>query len=248
MRKISTLPNSGTDTADYPFGYIIDAGGAVPGTPVVEQTYSDVIQSILHFLSQTGTIPNGLKDNTTNGFQIFNAIEKYLDPVGTIKLWPSLTVPAGWAICDGRYLMDTENPELFSLIGTTYGGTNATAPDGLEHVFFKIPSIGTRFVLGYDATGGVTVGQTGGSATFSILPENLPAHKHDISGISGGDDNNNNNTVRFAGGDKDQSETGFFFNNTSACQETGDGEPVYNLPPYIILPYIIKISYNQVRL
>ena len=76
MRKISTLPNSGTDTPDYPFGYIIDAGGAVPGTPVVEQTYSDVIQSILHFLSQTGTIPNGLKDNTTNGFQIFNAIEK----------------------------------------------------------------------------------------------------------------------------------------------------------------------------
>ena len=246
MRKISTLPNSGTDTVDYPFGYIIDAGGAVPGTPVVEQTYSDVIQSILHFLSQTGTIPNGLKDNTTNGFQIFNAIEKYLDPVGTIKLWPSLTIPDGWMFCDGRYLMDTENPELFSLIGTTYGSTNATAPDGLEHTFFKIPNFGAKYPIGYNSN--QDIGYELGSSEVTLYPENIPAHKHGILGISGGDDNNNNNTVRFAGGDKGQSETGFFFTNTSACQETGQGAPFQFAPPSLIIGFIIKISYNQVRL
>lgn len=237
MRKISTLPNSGGDTYDYPFGSIIDAGGSVPGTPVVEQTYSDVIQSILHFLSQTSTAPNGLKDNTTNGFQIFEAIEKYLDPIGSIKIWPSLTIPAGWKLCNGESLPTTAYSQLFNLIGYTYGGSGG---------HFNIPSI-SSFVLGYDPTQAQTIGQLGGSATFNLTEANLPPHKHNILGIQGGDNNDNNNTIRFAGGDKPQSDTGFFFTNTAACQNTGSASDVYHMPPYIIMPYIIKVKYNQVR-
>jgi len=45
-----------------------------------------------------------------------------------------------------------------------------------------------------------------------------PGHKHDIWGITGGDNQDNSNTVRFAGGDKNQGETGFYFTNTDACQ------------------------------
>ena len=57
-------------------------------------------------------------------------------------------------------------------------------------------------------------------ATVTI---NDPTHKHDILGISGGDNNDNNNIVRFAGGDKAQGETGFYFTNTDGCQLSATG-------------------------
>lgn len=50
-----------------------------------------------------------------------------------------------------------------------------------------------------------------------------PGHKHNILGITGGDNNDNNNTVRFAGGDKAQGETGFYFTNSDACQTATTG-------------------------
>lgn len=50
-----------------------------------------------------------------------------------------------------------------------------------------------------------------------------PGHKHDIWGITGGDNDDMSNTVRFAGGDKIQGETGFYFTNTQACQTATTG-------------------------
>lgn len=77
-----------------------------------------------------------------------------------------------------------------------------------------------------------------------------PGHTHNIYGITGGDDNNNNNTVRFAGGDKNQNESGFFFTNTQACQpavtgitidSSGGNQPHNNIQPSIGIPYIMYI-------
>jgi microcystin-dependent protein len=57
-------------------------------------------------------------------------------------------------------------------------------------------------------------------ATVTIVD---PGHTHTILGITGGDNNDNNNTVRFAGGDKVQGESSFYFNNTEACQSAPTG-------------------------
>ena len=46
--------------------------------------------------------------------------------IGTIKIFAGNFAPHGWLICDGRLLNITQNAALFSIIGTTYGGT-ATA-------------------------------------------------------------------------------------------------------------------------
>src|SRR5256714_13404948 len=42
--------------------------------------------------------------------------------------------PSGWAKCDGQLLLTAQNPELFKLIGTTYGGNgdNTFAPPDLR--------------------------------------------------------------------------------------------------------------------
>jgi microcystin-dependent protein len=58
------------------------------------------------------------------------------------------------------------------------------------------------------------------TATASITD---PGHRHDIWGITGGDNDDMSNTVRFAGGDKIQSETSFYFTNTQACQTSTTG-------------------------
>jgi microcystin-dependent protein len=77
-----------------------------------------------------------------------------------------------------------------------------------------------------------------------------PGHKHNILGQSGGDNNDNNNTTRFAGGDKGQNESGFFFTNTQACQtattgitiaSAGGGQPHNNIQPSMGAYYIMYI-------
>jgi microcystin-dependent protein len=81
-----------------------------------------------------------------------------------------------------------------------------------------------------------TIGSTAGANTVTLTSSELPAHthtatasitdpghRHDIWGITGGDNDDMSNTVRFAGGDKIQSETSFFFTNTQACQTSTTG-------------------------
>lgn len=77
-----------------------------------------------------------------------------------------------------------------------------------------------------------------------------PQHKHDILGITGGDNDDMSNTVRFAGGDKVQGETAFYFTNTQACQpastgisiaSTGGGLAHSNIQPVLACYYIMYI-------
>lgn len=42
--------------------------------------------------------------------------------IGMVKLLTGTTVPAGWALCDGRLLPVNQHPALFALLGFTYGG------------------------------------------------------------------------------------------------------------------------------
>ena len=46
--------------------------------------------------------------------------------IGQICLFPWSWAPRGWAKCDGQLLTIQENPALFSLIGTEFGGDGRT--------------------------------------------------------------------------------------------------------------------------
>lgn len=78
-------------------------------------------------------------------------------PVGTIVAFASATAPGGWLACQGQTLSTTTNPEyanLYSIIGTTYGGTSASS--------FKLP----------DLRGSVPVGAgtgSGGTSFYNTL-------------------------------------------------------------------------------
>jgi microcystin-dependent protein len=63
--------------------------------------------------------------------------------VGQIAHFAGNFVPGGWSVADGSLLSVTDNPELFAVIGTTYGG------DGVST--FALPDLRGRLEVGADA-------------------------------------------------------------------------------------------------
>lgn len=61
-------PNS-----DYPFGDIKNNGGSNNGTPVDRDVYSYVHQFFEKMFAESAIVANGLPENETNGFQLFEA-------------------------------------------------------------------------------------------------------------------------------------------------------------------------------
>ncbi|NCX55596.1 MAG: hypothetical protein EBW87_00135 [Burkholderiaceae bacterium] len=77
-RKLQDQVNVVAPSADYPFGRIKNDTGSRDGTPVNEELYGDIHQFFAKLLNEAGLTANGLPDNTTNGFQLFNALVTWL--------------------------------------------------------------------------------------------------------------------------------------------------------------------------
>jgi microcystin-dependent protein len=95
-----------------------------------------------------------------------------LVPVGTIMMYggPGNPDTSLWRICDGTSLVRTLYPELFAVIGTTFG---SDGPD----VFF-LPDLRDRFPIGANTH---ALGSVGGTASVSISANNLPQHTHPVT-------------------------------------------------------------------
>jgi len=85
-------------------------------------------------------------------------------PIGTVLSYAGTTAPANYMIADGSEISRTTFPELFGIIGTTYG-----AGDG--STTFNLPELSQKLIRG--AFPGVIPGITGGAVS----------HKHPINGI-----------------------------------------------------------------
>jgi len=55
-------------------------------------------------------------------------------PAGTIVAFGGSSVPAGWMLCDGRAVSRSTFADLFSAIGTQWGGGNGTST-------FNVPNL-----------------------------------------------------------------------------------------------------------
>lgn len=88
--------------------------------------------------------------------------------VGSISIYAGASPPPGFLFCKGQQLATNDYPELYALIGTTFGAPQAG--------FFNLPDLQGRFPQG-SATGGSSVGTVGGSGTLS----QVPAHSHTLT-------------------------------------------------------------------
>jgi microcystin-dependent protein len=95
-------------------------------------------------------------------------VEGFLNPVGAIQLWTGASnkIPAGWLNCDGSSVLISAYPELYAVIGTSYGQVDV--------LHFNLPNFVGKFAIGVSPTN--LIGSSGGSKT--ITTDNLPAHNH----------------------------------------------------------------------
>jgi len=94
--------------------------------------------------------------------------------VGDLKWSARMTDFDGWLMCDGREVYRDAYPNLFEVIGTSFGTGNGTTT-------FNVPDCRGR-VPGMIGTGvGLTVrniGQTLGSETHTLNSNEIPGHTH----------------------------------------------------------------------
>ena len=76
--------------------------------------------------------------------------------------------PNGWAMCNGQLLPINQNPALFALLGTTFGG------DG--RVNFALPDLRGRTPI--HVGNGHTLGERAGEQAHTLSIQELPQHTH----------------------------------------------------------------------
>lgn len=101
-------------------------------------------------------------------------LEKFAYRIGTCRVIGEMILWAGgvspdenWLICDGRSLSVTDYPDLYVVIGTTYGSSGAG--------FFNLPDMRDKIPMG---VGSRTRGTTLGEDTHTLTTGEMPAHTH----------------------------------------------------------------------
>ena len=74
---ITDKPNTSAPDADYPYGNIKDKTISVAGTPINKLVYADFHQFFARLMAEGNVTPNGLPDNGTNGFQLYEALKSF---------------------------------------------------------------------------------------------------------------------------------------------------------------------------
>lgn len=95
--------------------------------------------------------------------------------IGEITIFSGTFAPKDWAFCNGQIMAISSNEELFSLIGTTYGGDGRTT--------FGLPELRGRIPVHQGQGSGLTVRQMGqryGAENVTLTVDQIPPHTHNM--------------------------------------------------------------------
>jgi microcystin-dependent protein len=178
------------------------------------------------------------------------------DAIGTIKSFGGTTIPANWMVADGRSLARASYPQLFAVIGTIYGSADST--------HFSLPDLRHRFVYGANAPDLSDTGGASGEATHQLLIAEMPGHDHGATTGTDTPDHTHSVTLYWpqqvqpgyapsvyvqAGfnaiiGENQTSTTsaGASVRHAHAITAQGGNGAHNNLPPYVLIAQIIKVT------
>jgi len=146
--------------------------------------------------------------------------------------------PQGWALCNGQVMSIAENSALFNLIGTTYGG------DGQNT--FNLPNLQGRipFHQGSNNAGDSRIiGEISGSETVTLITQQIPQHSHTLAANSANGGQQSPAGGVWAGSPLDQYSTSAptVAMNPNGIGNSGGNQPHDNLPPYLVVNFIISL-------
>ncbi|MBS0658314.1 MAG: phage tail protein [Verrucomicrobia bacterium] len=156
-----------------------------------------------------------------------------------IRMFAGDFAPVNWAFCSGQSLPRSQNTNLFSLLGTNFGG-NTTS--------FNLPDLQGRAPMGSGAGPGLTpraVGDATGSETVSLTTANLPLHTHALQGLQARAALTSPTGAMLAVNPNYQpyaAPSTSVAMSSNAISSAGNGDPHNNLQPYLVLNFIICLS------
>lgn len=161
--------------------------------------------------------------------------------IGEIRMVAFNFAPKGWALCNGQTLPINQNQQLFSLLGTTYGGNGQTT--------FMLPNFQSRTAVGAGNQNGQTFvqGQIGGEEQHTLLQAEMASHTHTALASSAGPASPtpvNNFWPTTSGAQPSQYSSGPINAPmaSQAIQMAGNNQPHPNIAPYQVVNFIIALT------
>lgn len=157
-------------------------------------------------------------------------------PTGTIVPFAGYSAPTGWLFCDGGQYSASSYSTLYAIIGTTYGGGNGS---------FRVPDLRGRMPVGKNYGTFAALGSIGGEEKHTLTIQEMPSHQHPMNENTYMDVQTRSGWQPYV---SDTTGSRWFTNkrhdNLSfsdiATGATGQNSPHNNMPPYLVLNYIIK--------
>ena len=158
-------------------------------------------------------------------------------PIGGVLAWTRKNLPSGgdYVLADGASYTQAAYPEGHAVaVAEVALGNNLWTVTGSN---FTVPDLKDRFILGKGSTY-PTLNARGGAATHTLTAAEIPQHTHNFqemvgwgggSGIYGAWDGNANDAA---------------YGTAARATDggTGGGGAHNNMPPYVVLGYIVKIK------
>lgn len=139
-------------------------------------------------------------------------------PTGTIVPFAGNTAPNGWLMCDGGQYSTSSYPTLYAIIGTTYGGGNGS---------FRVPDLRGRMPVGKNYETFTTLGNIGGEEKHTLTNAEMASDVYmDVEGRQ------STGWININGGNR--------WASTGRTNDALAGQAHNNMPPYLVLNYIIK--------
>jgi microcystin-dependent protein len=216
---------SSTGLTAHPNPIVLDSAGRINEVWIPEgtnckfalQTSTNVLIGTYDSLFPIASLPvsiynGGTGATTAEGARINLGLGTFLVPTGSLIMWPSVTIPTDWKLCNGDAISRTTFATLFSLIGTTFGAGDGTTT-------FNLPNYKDRMPYGADT---YAVGATGGSANAIVVSHTHtatsvvtdPGHAH--TGTTGGQSVDHTHTYSQSGTSGPGGDLNIFFTNNGA--------------------------------
>ncbi len=166
-----------------------------------------------------------------------------------IRMFAGNFAPQSWAFCQGQVQAIADNPALFALLGTTFGGDGQTT--------FNLPDLRSRIPIHTGTGAGLSnyqLGQQGGTENNTLTAANVGGHTHTVTGnagiqVSSGEGltpvavNNfpagNGDAIYSTATDNSVMAPASLTGITAAPQTPSGNSPITNVQPYIGMNFII---------